>query len=37
LKKDPRIYVTYFDHICNYPHGQEKYTQKYINTVLITV
>jgi len=24
-------------HICNHPHGQENHTQKYINTVLITV
>jgi len=32
-----RNYVTCFGHICDNPHGQENYTQKYINTVLITV
>jgi len=32
-----RNYVTCFGRICNHPHGQENYTQKYINTVLITV
>jgi len=30
-------YVTCFGHICNHPHGQENYTQKYINAVSITV
>jgi len=32
-----RNYVTCFGHICNRPHGHDNYTQKYINTVLITV
>jgi len=32
-----RKYVTCFGYICNHPHGQENYTQKYINMVLITV
>jgi len=32
-----RNYVTCFGHICIHPHGQEYYTQKYINMVLITV
>jgi len=30
-------YFPCFGHICNHPHGQENCTQKYINTVLITV
>jgi len=32
-----RNYITCFGYICNHPHGQENSTQKYINTVLITV
>jgi len=32
-----RNYVTCFSHFCNHPHGQKNYTQKCINTVLITV
>jgi len=37
FKFQTRNFVTCFDHICNYPYGQENSTQKYINTVLITV
>jgi len=37
LTTQTRNYVTCFGHICNHPHGQENYTQKYINTILITV
>jgi len=32
-----RNYAMCFGHICNHPHGQENYTQKYINMVLIMV
>jgi len=37
FESQTRNYITCFGYICNYPHGQENHTQKYINMVLIAV
>jgi len=34
FESQTRNYITCFGHNCNHPHGQENYTQKYINVVI---